>query len=27
VKIISITAIANAIGVAVFLFGKKHRRG
>ena len=27
VKIIAVTAIANAIGVAVFLFGKKHRRG
>src|SRR5213594_1405875 len=27
VKIIAVTGIANAIGVAVFLFGKKHRRG
>jgi glutamate:GABA antiporter len=27
VKIIAVTAIANAIGVAIFLFGKKRRRG
>src|SRR5213596_1508765 len=27
IKIIAVTAIANAIGVAIYLFGKKHRRG